>query len=94
MGSADTAIVDVVIGARPRDVDGFTVRRALPSLQRRRIGPWMLVGGAPLDGTRHIWWNFVSSSRERVEKAKADWRERRFPSVPGDDVEFVPLPER
>ncbi|HET6283815.1 MAG TPA: pirin family protein [Polyangia bacterium] len=53
----------------------------------------VLIGGAPLDGERHIWWNFVSSSRERIEKAKLDWKEGRFPKVPGDDVEFVPLPD-
>jgi redox-sensitive bicupin YhaK (pirin superfamily) len=53
----------------------------------------MLLGGAPLDGPRHVWWNFVSSSPERIERAKADWRNRRFPAVPGDDVEFIPLPE-
>jgi redox-sensitive bicupin YhaK (pirin superfamily) len=52
----------------------------------------VLVGGAPLDGPRHIDWNFVGSSRERIEKAKADWREGRFPKVPGDETEFVPLP--
>jgi len=51
-----------------------------------------LVGGAPLDGERHIWWNFVSSSPERLERAKADWRERRFAPIPGDDREFIPLP--
>jgi redox-sensitive bicupin YhaK (pirin superfamily) len=54
----------------------------------------MLIGGAPLDGQRHIWWNFVSSSRERIERAKTEWRERRFPAVRGDEVEFVPLPEK
>jgi len=53
----------------------------------------MLLGGAPMDGPRHIWWNFVSSSRERIEKAKADWREDRFAKVPGDP-EFIPLPEK
>lgn len=53
----------------------------------------LLVGGAPLDGPRHIWWNFVASTEERIERAKADWRERRFPPIPGDDVEFIPLPE-
>jgi len=53
----------------------------------------MLLGGAALDGPRHIWWNFVSSSKERIEKAKADWKEGRFARVPGDD-EFIPLPER
>ncbi len=52
-----------------------------------------LVGGAPLDGPRHIAWNFVASSPERIERAKRDWREGRFPRVPGDDVEFIPLPE-
>lgn len=53
----------------------------------------MLLGGAPIDGPRHIWWNFVSSTRERIEKAKADWREDRFAKVPGDP-EFIPLPEK
>jgi redox-sensitive bicupin YhaK (pirin superfamily) len=53
----------------------------------------MLLGGAPLDGPRHIWWNFVSSSRERIEQAKADWRAGRFGTIPGDDKEFIPLPD-
>jgi hypothetical protein len=53
----------------------------------------MLLGGAPLDGPRHIWWNFVSSSLERIECAKADWREERFAPVPGDG-ERMPLPDR
>jgi redox-sensitive bicupin YhaK (pirin superfamily) len=53
----------------------------------------MLLGGAPLPDQRHIWWNFVSSSRERIEQAKRDWKEGRFAKVPGDDIEFVPLPE-
>lgn len=54
----------------------------------------VIAGGAPLDGPRHIWWNFVSHSPERIEKAKRDWREGRFPKIPGDDVEFIPLPDR
>jgi redox-sensitive bicupin YhaK (pirin superfamily) len=53
----------------------------------------MLLGGAPLDGPRHIFWNFVSSSKERIERAKADWRDARFPIVPGDEDERIPLPE-
>src|SRR6188768_4261244 len=53
----------------------------------------MLLGGAPLEGARHIYWNFVSSSLERLEKAKADWQSGGFAKVPGDDVEFIPLPE-
>jgi redox-sensitive bicupin YhaK (pirin superfamily) len=52
----------------------------------------MFAGGAPLDGPRHVWWNFVSSSRERIETAKRDWREQRFAPVPGDP-ERIPLPE-
>ncbi|HEU4550851.1 MAG TPA: pirin-like C-terminal cupin domain-containing protein, partial [Rhizomicrobium sp.] len=52
----------------------------------------MLLGGAPLDGPRHIWWNFVSSSRERIERAKQDWADGRFGLIPGDDKEFIPLP--
>ena len=52
----------------------------------------MLLGGAPLDGKRHIWWNFVSSSPDRIEQAKEDWREGRFAPVP-DETEFIPLPE-
>ncbi|MCW0398017.1 hypothetical protein NB688_000842 [Xanthomonas sacchari] len=53
----------------------------------------MLMGGEPLDGPRHLWWNFVSSSVERIEQAKQDWREGRFGTIPGDDQEFIPLPE-
>ena len=53
----------------------------------------MLCGGAPMDGPRHIWWNFVSSSRGRIEEAKTRWREGRFGTVPGDS-EFIPLPEK
>jgi redox-sensitive bicupin YhaK (pirin superfamily) len=52
----------------------------------------MLVGGTRVDGARYIWWNFVSSSMERIEMAKADWRDRKLPGVPGDD-QFTPLPE-
>lgn len=53
----------------------------------------MLLGGEPMDGPRHIWWNFVSSSQDRIDAAKNDWRERRFDIVPGDESEFIPLPE-
>lgn len=52
----------------------------------------LLVGGEPLDGPRHIWWNFVSSSQERIEQAKEDWRAGRFGTIPGDAVEYIPLP--
>ena len=53
----------------------------------------MLLGGAAMDGPRHIWWNFVSSRKERIEQAKAEWKAGRFDIVPGDEEEFIPLPE-
>jgi redox-sensitive bicupin YhaK (pirin superfamily) len=52
----------------------------------------MLLGGAALEGPRYIWWNFVSSSKERIESAKEDWRQGRFAPIP-DETEFIPLPE-
>ena len=54
----------------------------------------ILVGGAAMDGPRHIWWNFVSSRKDRIEAAKADWKAGRFDLVPGDSKEFIPLPEK
>ena len=54
---------------------------------------FMLFGGASLGSPRYIWWNFVSSSKERIEQAKEEWRTGRFDIVPGDEAEFIPLPE-
>ncbi len=53
---------------------------------------FMLFGGASLGSRRYIWWNFVSSSKERIEQAKQEWRTGRFDIVPGDEEEFIPLP--
>jgi redox-sensitive bicupin YhaK (pirin superfamily) len=53
----------------------------------------MLLGGEKMDGPRHIWWNFVASSKEKIEAAKLRWREQKFAAVPGE-TEFIPLPER
>jgi redox-sensitive bicupin YhaK (pirin superfamily) len=53
----------------------------------------VIVGGAPMDGPRHIWWNFVSSRKDRIEQAKADWKAGHFQKVPGDEIEFIPLPQ-
>ena len=55
---------------------------------------FVIVGGAPMDGPRHIWWNFVSSRKDRIEQAKADWKAGHFGKVPGDEIEFIPLPEK
>ncbi len=65
-----------------------------PSVRAEVDSRVLLLGGAPPDGPRYIEWNFVSSSRERIEQAKRDWQAGRFPKVPGDEVEFIPLPEK
>lgn len=67
-------------------------RSAEVSLVARTASRVLLFGGDPLDGPRHIWWNFVSSSMERIERARLDWREERFARVPGE-TERIPLPE-
>ena len=54
---------------------------------------FMLFGGAPMEGPRYIWWNFVSSRRERIDQAREEWSTGRFDTVPGDEKEFIPLPE-
>jgi redox-sensitive bicupin YhaK (pirin superfamily) len=66
--------------------------RSAASLTAIENSTVMLLGGEPL-GTRHIWWNFVSSRQERIEQAKADWRAGKIPLPVGDDAEFIPLPE-
>ena len=53
----------------------------------------MVVGGDSMDSQRYIWWNFVSSSKDRIEQAKDDWKSARFDRVPGDEKEFIPLPQ-
>ncbi|KQN07172.1 pirin family protein [Sphingomonas sp. Leaf25] len=53
----------------------------------------MLCGGEAFTTPRHVWWNFVSSRRDRIDQAKADWKAGRFPTVPGDSAEFIPIPE-
>jgi redox-sensitive bicupin YhaK (pirin superfamily) len=62
----------------------------LKALAQTRL---ILLGGESMDGPRHIWWNFVSSSRERIEEAKNDWKTGRFDKVFGDEDEFIPMPE-
>jgi hypothetical protein len=63
------------------------------SVKARRRSRLMLLGGEPMDGPRYLWWNFVSSSKERIAQAKADWLAGRFEAVPGE-AEFIPLPDR
>jgi redox-sensitive bicupin YhaK (pirin superfamily) len=66
---------------------------AAVTLESPRGADVMLLGGAPLAGERHIYWNFVSSSLARIEQAKDDWRAGRFGKVAGDEHELIPLPE-
>ncbi len=62
------------------------------TVRAKTAARFVILGGEPMDGPRHLWWNFVSSRPERIEQAKADWRQARFDTVPGDS-EFIPLPE-
>jgi len=62
----------------------------IEALMRSRV---MLIGGEPLDAPRFVWWNFVSSRKERIREAAQQWQAQRFPPVPGE-TEFIPLPER
>ncbi len=80
--------------------DGFgpgqllVLRPGDPIVVRARAdAQFMLFGGAPMEGPRYIWWNFVSSRPERIEQAKEEWAQGRFDTVPGDVEEFIPLPE-
>lgn len=66
--------------------------RAAGALRVIENAQLMLLGGEPL-GPRHIWWNFVSSSKERIEQAKADWQAGRFKLPPHDNSSFIPLPQ-
>jgi len=70
---------------RPRDA--VTIKAATDT-------HFVILGGAPMDGPRHIWWNFVSSRKDRIEQAKAEWAAGHFQKVPGDEIEFIPLPAK
>lgn len=66
------------------------VPMTLTATQDARV---MLLGGEAFATKRHVWWNFVSSDRDRINQAKEDWKAGRFPLVPGDAAEFIPIPE-
>jgi redox-sensitive bicupin YhaK (pirin superfamily) len=83
--SGDRFVTGQMLIFRPGD--RIAVKAVVPS----RIA---IVGGAPLDGPRHVWWNFVSSRRERIEQAKEEWKKGWFGKVPGDEIEFIPLPDK
>lgn len=62
------------------------------TLSSERGGRVMLLGGEAFATKRHVWWNFVSSSKDRIEQARDDWNKGRFPKVPGDEEEYIPIP--
>jgi redox-sensitive bicupin YhaK (pirin superfamily) len=97
---ADERAVLVTEGAASLDgqkLDLFTLYILAPgeamTLKGETPSRVMLLGGEAFATKRHVWWNFVSSSRDRINQAKQDWKERRFPIVPGDEKEFIPIPE-
>jgi redox-sensitive bicupin YhaK (pirin superfamily) len=97
---ADERAVMVTEGAASLDgtaLDVFTLYVLAPgqamTLRAEKATRAMLLGGGVFSTPRHAWWNFVSSSRDRINAAKADWKAGRFPTVPGDDKEFIPIPE-
>lgn len=97
---ADERAVMVVEGDASLDNDRlepFTLYILAPgqamSLKATAPSRIMLLGGEAFATKRHVFWNFVSSSRDRINQAKEDWKARRFPLVPGDEEDFIPLPE-
>ena len=68
-------------------------RGATPTLKSERGAVLVVLGGEPLDGPRYMWWNFVSSDKDRILAAANAWRTGGFATIPGDDKEFIPLPE-
>jgi redox-sensitive bicupin YhaK (pirin superfamily) len=87
--------VDRPIVADNSDVPPFTMAVLAPGHDSTIVAPqgarYVVIGGEPLDGRRTVWWNFVSSSKDRIEQAKADWREQRMGRIPGEH-EWIPLP--
>jgi hypothetical protein len=88
--------VDKDIVVDDLNVSRGTLATLAPQAAARNAAPegarYVVIGGEPLDGHRHIWWNFVSSSRARIEQAKGDWAARRMGVIPGDEAEWIPLP--
>ena len=97
---ADERAVMLVGGEAELDgqaLEPFTLYVLQPGYQARlssgRGGQLMLMGGGAFSTPRHVFWNFVSSSRDRINQAKEDWKALRFDLIPGDDQEYIPLPE-
>ena len=98
--AADERAVYVALGQATLDgvrLDPMTLyvlRPGITATLRSETGARvMLAGGEAFATPRHVWWNFVSSRRDRINAAKEDWKAGRFPLVPGDEKEFIPIPE-
>lgn len=96
-GNEEFGILPVSGSIRVNDVDASALivfdadrRIRIEALSDAQV---VIVGGEPLDGPRLMWWNFVSSSKDRLEAAREAWEKQQFPKIPGDDVEFIPQPE-
>ena len=85
----------IEVGGDAFDAGQMLVFRPGETVVMKALDPARLIlfGGESMDGPRQVWWNFVSSSAARIEQAKADWKAGRFGKVPGDETEFIPLPE-
>jgi redox-sensitive bicupin YhaK (pirin superfamily) len=86
---------DVTVGGTPLEPQNLVLLAPdhQPVLKTKEGARLMLCGGAPMDGERHVWWNFVSSSRDRINEAKRAWKAGEFALPPDDHDEFIPLPE-
>jgi redox-sensitive bicupin YhaK (pirin superfamily) len=89
------ALGDATLDGEPLDLYTlYILKPGVPMTLRSESGARaILLGGEGFATPRHVWWNFVSSSRDRINQAKHDWKDGRFPLVPGDSDEFIPLPE-
>ena len=87
---------EIEIAEQPFEAGRLLVFRPgdLITIRARTNARVMLLGGEPMDGPRHIWWNFVSSSKDKIEAAKDDWKQARLGIVPGDEKDFIPLPDK
>lgn len=85
----------ISLGGRDHDAGQLLVLRPGDEAIVKALGSvrMMVLGGAVADGPRHIWWNFVSSDKERIAQAKEDWRQKKFPTISADQQDFIPLPD-
>lgn len=89
------AMGEASLDGQPLDTHSlYILQPGVPmTLRAHQTSRVMLLGGEAFKTPRHVWWNFVSSSRDRINQAKDDWKAGRFPKVPGDEAEWIPIPE-